>query len=319
MRIKGGEALAAAGLSALFYWGLRFLPALGIVAIPAAALPLVRYAARRGVVPAIAPLVAATALCGGAALVLARVVLSGSPGLPQAGRTALTEAASYLAVVGACTVAAGLSRRLNPSAVFAGLCAVGAIVVAILWLANPNADAALLREYDTQARSWVQAAREGGQPSDTIRAMELTLTFGAEHAPGLLASFWILIAAPAFFLGRKLAGLTGGFSNFRVPPIFAVFFVAAGGAAATLTGEGRRAAVDLLVPVLVLYFLSGLSIIAHFARRWIRLQVLRAGLYVAASWPPFAAVTAGLGLFDWYFDFRRKADDKERDHEGHPD
>jgi hypothetical protein len=57
-----------------------------------------------------------------------------------------------------------------------------------------------------------------------------------------------------------------------------------------------------------LYFLGGLSIIAYFARRWFRTGVLRAAIYGMASWFPFSAGTAVLGLFDWYFDFRKRAD-----------
>jgi hypothetical protein len=32
-----------------------------------------------------------------------------------------------------------------------------------------------------------------------------------------------------------------------------------------------------------------------------------------ASWPPVAAATAGLGLFDWYFDFRKRAEKGEKE------
>jgi len=57
-----------------------------------------------------------------------------------------------------------------------------------------------------------------------------------------------------------------------------------------------------------LYFVAGLSIIAYFARRWFRTGVLRGATYVMASWFPFSAGTAVLGLFDWYFDFRERAE-----------
>ena len=36
---------------------------------------------------------------------------------------------------------------------------------------------------------------------------------------------------------------------------------------------------NLLIPLAALYFLAGLSIICHFARKWFRARILRVGLY----------------------------------------
>lgn len=314
------EGLAAAGLSALFFWGLRFLPFFGAVAIPAAALPLVRFACRRGLKPLLTPLFLVAILSGAMAFSLARIepaaVSGGSPAPASPGREAAVEILVYLGTVGACAVAGALSRDRDASAVFVGLAVYGAIVVAATLLAVPGAGRDLLAGYDSMAQSRITDLRQAGSDAETLRSWQALFQSGralaAEFAPGLLTIFWIFAAAPSFFLGRRLAAMPDSFSDFRVPPVLAALFVLSGGAAVVFHGPPRRAAVDVLAPLVVLYFLSGLSIITHFARRLFRFRPLRAMVYVAASVAPFSAVTAGLGLFDWYFDFRRRADRKEK-------
>jgi hypothetical protein len=89
-------------------------------------------------------------------------------------------------------------------------------------------------------------------------------------------------------------------------------FVAAGAAFALLPGEGRRLAANLLLPLSALYFVAGLSIICHFARRWFRVRVLRAGLYALVAYPPMNVGVALLGLFDWYANFRHRGEEARR-------
>ena len=60
-------------------------------------------------------------------------------------------------------------------------------------------------------------------------------------------------------------------------PPAAALFVAAGAAFGLLSGEARRVAGNLLLPLLALYFVAGLSIICHFFRRWFRARILRVG------------------------------------------
>lgn len=152
--------------------------------------------------------------------------------------------------------------------------------------------------------------RQWQATADTVRGAVV------RYAAGGIAALWVFVAAVAFYLGRRFAVTApedGGFARLHLPPGLAAFFVVAGASAAVFRDTGRRVAVDVLLPLAALYFLAGLSIITHFARRWFRTGVLRAAVYVMASWFPFSLATAGLGLFDWYFDFRRRTKRADRE------
>jgi len=298
------EGLAAAGLSAFFFWGLRFLPLVGIVFVPGAAVPLVRFGARRG---------ARAALAASAAAALLSAAIGFS--LTRSAADSAGQAAAMLATAGACGIAGGLARKRAASAVFLALAVWGAAAGAVLWTASPGSDREIESRFDAMTAGSIASLKQSGADPEALKtwqaSADLVRSAIVRFAPGLIAALWVLIAAVAFFLGRRLgAGEPdgGGFSRFRLPPGLAAVFVLAGAAAAAFRGPVRSAAVDVLAPVMVLYFLGGLSIIAYFARRWFRTGVLRAATYVMASWFPFSAGTAILGLFDWYFDFRKRAE-----------
>ena len=297
------EGLAAAGLSAFFFWGLRFLPFVGIVFVPAAALPLVRFGSRRGAVAAAAAAAGAAALCAAIGFSVTR-----SPAASAA------QAALHLATAGACGLAGGLARRRPPSAVFLGLAVWGAAGGGLLWSLAPDADREVRTRFDQMSAASMASLKQSGADPEALKTWQASADVVraaiVRYAPGFLAGLWVGVAAVAFYLGRRLAfrdAEGGGFARFRLPPGLAAVFVLAG-AAAALWPSVRPLAVDVLAPVLVLYFLGGLSIIAYFARRWFRTGILRAATYAMASWFPFSAGTAVLGLFDWYFDFRKRAE-----------
>ncbi len=300
------EGLAAAGLSAFFFWGLRFFPLIGIAFIPAAALPLVRLGTRLG---------------GRAALVAAAMaaVLSAAIGfsITRSPGDAAGQAIALLATAGACGVAGGLARVRRPSAVFLGLCVYGAVAGALVWSIGAGQNGLIERDFDKMTAQGVASMRQSGADAQMVARAQATIDLArkiiSNGAPGLIAALWVLLAAIAFFLGRRLGrgpAEEGDFSRFRLPPACAALFVVSGAAAALFRGPARWAAADVLAPILALYFLAGLSIIAYFARRWFRTGVLRAAVYVMASWFPISAGTAVLGLFDWYFDFRKKAEQR---------
>ncbi len=295
------EILAAALLSSLLFWGLRFFPILGLILfIPAAAVPLVRLGVRRGVG-------AALAASGGAAIVSGAFALALHQG-------ALGEGLTLLATAGACGVAGGISRSRPPSAAFLGLCLYGALAAGASAVSAPPQRAEIDQQFNATSRIWMETSRRKGTDPETLKSMQGALDsarrISIEYAPGLLAVVWIFFASIAFFLGRWL-GRTGeggeDFSAFRLPSLLAALFVISGAIAALQGGDIRRGALDVLGPLLALYFLAGLSIIAFFARRWLRTRFFRAALYVSAFCFPVSLGTAGLGLFDWYFDFRKRA------------
>ena len=98
------------------------------------------------------------------------------------------------------------------------------------------------------------------------------------------------------------------FEALRVPAPVVALFAASGAGFALLRSPSRIWAGDLLLPLSALYFLAGLSIICHFARRWFRAQILRAGLYALVVYFPLNVAVGLLGLFDWYADFRRRGE-----------
>ena len=95
---------------------------------------------------------------------------------------------------------------------------------------------------------------------------------------------------------------------FTVPPAVVGLFVVSGAGTVLAPMPFREIAGNALLPLSVLYFLAGLSIICHFARKWFRARILRVGLYGLALYFPINVGVGLLGLFDWYADFRRRGE-----------
>ena len=93
-----------------------------------------------------------------------------------------------------------------------------------------------------------------------------------------------------------------------MPPAVVALFVAAGAGAVLAPSPAREIAGNALLPLAALYFLAGLSIICHFARKWFRAKILRVGLYGLALYFPINVGVGLLGLFDWYADFRHRGE-----------
>lgn len=298
------EGIFAAVLSAFLLWGVRLFPLLAFAALPAAAIPLARFGARRGVP-------AALASTGAAAVLAALLALS----LRATPAQAAAEAGVEIALAGACAIAAALSRDHDASRMFLALAAYGSLLASAMWISSPSAPQELRAVFDASEKAWLESSRQSGADPAALAAVRHALDSAREmairYAPGFFSALWVILAAVVFYLGRRWAPLSrGSFSALRLPPGLAAVFVLSGAGAFLLEGAARTASRDLLAPVAVLYFLCGLSIITHFARRWFRMTAMRVVLYVGACWFPFSAVTAGLGLFDWYFDFRRRAESR---------
>ena len=82
-----------------------------------------------------------------------------------------------------------------------------------------------------------------------------------------------------------------------------------GGFRRSLPGPARRSRGTSCCRCSALYFVAGLSIICHFARKWFRARILRVGLYALVAYFPMNVGVALLGLFDWYVDFRRRGEE----------
>jgi uncharacterized protein YybS (DUF2232 family) len=90
-------------------------------------------------------------------------------------------------------------------------------------------------------------------------------------------------------------------------PEFIVWFVIAGGLILLLpTGDLKLAAINLLIVTGTIYFLQGVAIVAFYLERWKLPVYVRGFVYAVLLLQQFASmVTAVLGLFDVWFDFRK--------------
>jgi hypothetical protein len=130
---------------------------------------------------------------------------------------------------------------------------------------------------------------------------------------GLVGGFWILGSSVTYYAGARSARPAPSAERMRfealsLPALLAPVFVAAGAVFALASGAARQAAGDVLIPLVALYFVAGLSIICHFARKWFRVRILRVGLYALVVYFPMNVGVTLLGLFDWYAGFRRRGE-----------
>ena len=271
-------------------------------------MPKVRLAHRRGGAAALVASVLAGAL-------VASVSLAGG----DAGgwtRGALAAGIAFLPAL-----FASLARNgFDASRAYLALCAAGALVLAGLFLAGAAASGRpvgdeIAGEFDRMIPPAIESYTRSGMDAETVARVRATLEqareFSRSYWAGLLGLLWVLCAWIAFYGGARAARPAPSaektrFEELRVPAALAPLFVAAG-AGSVLAGPALRPlAGSVLLPLSALYFVAGLSIICHFARRWFRVRLLRVGLYTLVAYFPMNVGVALLGLFDWYVDFRRR-------------
>lgn len=216
---------------------------------------------------------------------------------------------------------ASLSGRTErPSGAFLGLCATGFALVSALFLGGAAVSGRpvgeeIVREFDRIAPSTIESYSRSGMDAETVGRVRATLDaareFSRNYWAGLLGLLWVFSSAISFYAGSRAArpapsAEAARFEALRVPAVVAPVFVAAGAGSVLLASQARQAAGSILLPLAALYFVAGLSIICHFARKWFRVRILRVGLYTLVAYFPMNVGVALLGLFDWYVDFRRR-------------
>ncbi|MGH9367701.1 MAG: DUF2232 domain-containing protein [Thermoanaerobaculia bacterium] len=305
------EIPLAACLSALSFAAFLAMPLVGALAFPFAAVPLVRVTHRLGLGPGMVGTGLAAALLFGVALA--------SAGVREAAGVALAAAV----VTGLPALLAGRVRRGGEaSRAFLLLGLIGGLLCAGILLALPAAGAppvgAQLRStFDAMIPAALESYRRSRADAATLERVRSTLAaardFAGTYWAGLVGAGWIIGSAVAFYAGARSArpaasAETVRFEQLRLPAGGAISFVAAGAAFALTRDLPRVLAGDVLLALAALYFVAGLSIICHFARRWFRAWLLRFGLYVLAAYFPMSLGVALLGLFDWYVNFRRRGE-----------
>jgi hypothetical protein len=310
-RFDRWEIPAAASLSALFFAALFVVPLVGAVGFPLTAVPLSRVTHRRGMGAGLA----ATGLTVG--------ILCGVALATAGWREAVGMGLAAAFVAGLPVLLAGRVRSgLDPSRAFLVLSLAGSLLLAAVLFGlpatgQPPIETELRATFDTMIPAALESYRRGKADTATVDRVRSTLMgardFTVRFWAGLVGAGWILGAAVTFYAGARAARPVPSaekvrFEGLRVPPGFAGLFVVSGAVFALLQGPARTIAGDVLLALAALYFVAGLSIICHFARRWFRAWFLRVGLYVLVAYFPMNLGVALLGLFDWYANFRRRGE-----------
>jgi hypothetical protein len=133
---------------------------------------------------------------------------------------------------------------------------------------------------------------------------------------------WVLPSVPVaylvvvlFWIRPRLALLgtnveVAQFEDFRNDDWLAAVFAVAGAGTLLLGGTPRWVAVNLLMTVLILYFVQGLAIIRAHLARWIgRGWLVRWGVVLLCLQGPLPLLVAGLGVADSFHSLRPQAND----------
>jgi hypothetical protein len=304
----GLEIGLAAVFSAVAFGLFLALPLVGSIGLPFAGVPIVRLAHRRGGVAAFL----AAALAG--AVVAAVALASGDVG--GWARGGFASGVAFLPALFATIVRKGV----DPSRAYLALCAAGSLLLAGLFLGGAAAAGRpvgdeIAREFDRMIPAAMESYSRSGMDAETVARVRATLQaareFSRSYWAGLLGLLWVVSAWISFYAGARGARPAPSaeatrFEALRVPAVVAPLFVASGAGSVLLRPDLRPLAGSVLLPLFALYFVAGLSIICHFARRWFRVRLLRVGLYTLVAYFPMNVGVALLGLFDWYVDFRRR-------------
>jgi Predicted membrane protein (DUF2232) len=308
------EIPLAAGLSALFFAAFLVVPIVGALGFPFAAVPLIRVTYRKG--PA----------AGLIATGLAAAILFGLVVASAGWREALNVGTAAALVTGLPVFfSARVRRGADPSRSFLAASVTGCLLLTGILLTasvagQPPVAAELRSIIDGMIPAALDSYRRANADASTLERVRTTLIaardFTERYWAGLLVACWVLAAAVTFYVGAWAARPAEvaqriGFERLRVPAAWAGLFVAAGAGFPFLEGLARTAAGDILLALAALYFVAGLSIICHFARKWFRARVLRFGLYALVAYFPMNVGVALVGLFDWYVNFRRRGEKEE--------
>ena len=214
----------------------------------------------------------------------------------------------------------------EPSREHLALAVSGCLVLAAVLLAPAPAGSEAVSEeigktFDANIPGVLASYSKANVDAETMARVKATLEasrdFARRYWLGLIGAFWVLGSAVTYYTGAAFARPAPSaertrFEGFLLPALVAPGFVAAGAVWALSGGLLRQAAGDVLIPLSALYFVAGLSIICHFARKWFRVRILRAGLYALVAYPPMNVGVALLGLFDWYANFRHRGEEARR-------
>lgn len=207
-------------------------------------------------------------------------------------------------------------RREELAVLSAALAGIGALGTVLAFTLAEGADpgALLAQRLDAVRPELIDFYRKAGWTEETLAATGAAFDRMREvvawQLPGLVLGACALHGALLVYAFGRKAGLDGAplvpgsFATFRTPVAAAVAFVPAGALAALTSGLAARAAVTVLVPLGVLFFLRGMAIIRALLDRGRFGLLIRAPVYVLAVQMPIPVLVAIGGLLDEFLDFR---------------
>lgn len=260
-----------------------------------------------------------------AAFPLAAAVLpfAAAFGLLGGGTGAVLAATAALAFVAlpalGLVVGATAGRRREElallAAALAGIGALGALL-AVAFSEGTDPGVLFARRLDALRPELLGFYRNAGWNEETLAAtgaaFDRMRDLVARQLPGLVLSGCVIHGALLVYAFGRRASLAeaplepGSFATFRTPLAATVAFVPAGAVAALAGGLAARAALSLLLPLAVLFFLRGMAIIRALLDRGRVGLLIRAPVYVLAVQMPIPVLVAIGGLLDEFLDFRAR-------------
>lgn len=192
-------------------------------------------------------------------------------------------------------------------------------VAAVAYSAATGTTVAGLYEQMMQAsREYLAPLTQNGDMSPAVRNQtEYIMGLWQAVFPGFVLANMMVMLVVYSVLSRTWMIAAGLYdpagmplmSQWRMPFYFVWAFIAM--AVAILLGQGalRGAALNLLLPLGVLYSMQGLAVLGHLARKWMIPPFFRTLLVVFAILSfsvVFVMILALMGLFDTWFDIRRR-------------
>lgn len=308
MRLPRLGLAASGAVSLLLVSSLVVVAPIGLLIAPLAVVPVAQWVAAD---PRHAAITWGSISAALAALSIAGVSLLSAP--------AWSYLAAYVLVVG--LPAASLTvwrswtawsegRWAAVTTLVATLICLGAIL-AVAWPSSPVA--ALESWFDTAATQVEASYHEVGVPTG-----ELELAFDAVGpavpwiAPSLpvvylvVVLFWLRPRLPILGFGMPVAPFESYRGDEWLPLGFALF----GLGTLILGGTARWVATNLLIAVLILYFVQGLAMIRAHVARWLgRGWLVRWAVVLLCLQGPLPLLVAALGIADGFHSLRPRATD----------
>ncbi len=196
--------------------------------------------------------------------------------------------ATFTGTIAVLVVVAGLALPQTPMEAVSG------------WLRAASADAAELYG--------VLGVAQG----DVELALDAAERVASWMLPGLVVAYLVVVL---FWMRPRLPLLglpvqAAPFEEYRNDDWLAAAFAVSGIGALVLDGTARWAAINLVLAVLILYFVQGLAMIrAHLARWFGRGWLVRWGVALLCLQGPLPLLVAALGVADSFHPLRPRVDD----------